>query len=517
MSVSITSGAALKRLRDAELTQLVQLLTQCRGPHGEVVMVKAVTAADGQVVVSSVAKRLADGISRLGQHSELLVRLCSGLVTRQQDGGLLCWLLTARLVLKADQLDGVPHSLLQEVYNDCRTWIIHRLQAPFDQVPEVVREISLVDVHTLLAVSKTVLGSKGTCRLSHEDLHHLAVTVTQAFIKVCPTEAVPGRKPVKVVSAVGLSPSKTLLFSGVLLPKRNVYWAKEWPPAEVSSIRVALITVTVDGKSLVSEVELQDDTDLARAAEVENQRELCQRLISELHVHVLVCQRVLHPSIIAHLTTHGITCIDRLSLANLSAVAAVTGAKPVSSYVSIMAEDIGTLAALPHPIQVQEAQYIQLFMRDKESPSPQTIVLGAVDQTAMDELSELIPATLAALESLAECSAGAAGGGHTERYLASCLESWSREQYKKQSDFANRLRIVRAFAAALNKSGELPGFSAEHDKCLCVRGSLHRWPLCPSSLDSPDALIDPLGPKAAALVTAVTAALTILRITVKVG
>lgn len=183
------------------------------------------------------------------------------------------------------------------------------------------------------------------------------------------------------------------------------------------------------------------------------------QLVSD-HVDLVLCQKVIHPSLKQFLSTHRIIAIDRVGGTLMEPLSKVTGTQPIGSLDSMTPNSYGSVKNVC-PAQFGSKHFLHLIPSEASICS---LLLCNRNDTAWDELKLTCQTALHVLQSTIKEPWVLLGGGCTETHLAAYIrhkthtepESLLSEEGCTQTELE---LIAEAFCGALES---LAG-SLEHD------------------------------------------------------
>lgn len=186
---------------------------------------------------------------------------------------------------------------------------------------------------------------------------------------------------------------------------------------------------------------------------------LGRQLVSD-HVDLVLCQKVIHPSLKQFLSTHRVIAIDRVGGTLMEPLSKVTGTQPIGSLDSVSPNSYGSVKNVC-PAQFGSKHFLHLIPNEVSICS---LLLCNRNDTAWDELKLTCQTALHVLQSTIKEPWVLLGGGCTETHLAAYIrhkthtepESLLSDEGCTQTDLE---LITEAFCGALES---LAG-SLEHD------------------------------------------------------
>ena len=487
MAACVRDGLEFAQSTVADMAFLHELAKGAYGIAGKARLVTGkASGGNAALVHTTSAARLLPalaGLSGLCPLSLLLVHLLRGHTDRYKEGGLFALLVASSLVkacLRLVRLSGhhhqqvaVPHAAISWVYHALARESKAFLQSA--ACPCGLRPAAWRDDDTLLtAVASTVIAPRSACRLSPEEVGLVSERVVAAFNLVEGRAHPHTQHRVTTRCVHGPSACQAVLLPGVVveLGPDNVRYVKQSiagsgqrrhlqrPSAPVCVTAVFTESLAGDiAPWAASGVLVEDDDEVFQEMGLRRLRAVCARLVAT-KVDLVVCQRVIHPSVRELLWAEGISTIDRFSLQHIDTLLRLSGASPLPV-------DDPTLAAQgPHagghapPYEHAHLARLDppatkvLFGRcyihltaaatDDHRPSqgspvgagsaPQplpaaSLILCAADELAGADLLAAVEGALGAMDEFVACPWVLAGAGATESLLATHLRDWSQRTF----------------------------------------------------------------------------------------
>lgn len=460
------------------------------GPAGDPFMLCKGDTASGSLIVSSSSAVL---LPELAKEGLTLTRLALAPLAQHhsvyRDFGLFGMLLTTGLIVAGLELGNtslvnctMPGAIVAGMYKAILSEATRLLLDPNCQC---VRRAPLSDLELLKAVVISALAPKSAVTgVRGSDLRVLAVELVSAFLAGLPRHSsssncsrARANSRVAFITLPGLHVSETTVYSGVLLEVNKIEQRFCHPNTALSirsdgTVAVALfkeslaggldhldtanypdgVPVTASGGGTVTMM----DVGWERLAPVVN-------ILVAAGVELVLCQRVIHPSLKELLWSRGVATIDRLSSAHLSTVIELSGAVvldlDLNATSTLPPASIGRLANL-QTVSVDGKCFVQLARPGGGIAA--TVLLCASTATAAAELRLCAEAATSGLSSLLRHPAVLAGAGATELYLAQSLRRWARDGMPNSIARVDSTKpaaiCVEAFCRALERVVE-PGLS----------------------------------------------------------
>ncbi|NXW57681.1 TCPB protein, partial [Eurystomus gularis] len=318
-------------------------------------------------------------------------------------------------------------------------------------------------VETLLCLVRSVLTSKPACMLNKPEVVHLATLILKAFMFTVPcdveTNAVLGK--CVIVPVKGRRVVDSTVLPGLLIETPEIPLVKPLTVKRTCSnmIKTALFCVSMSGDCFSPEegtVTVHHGVSL-EMSELNQLLHIGKQLVND-EVGLVVCQKVIHPSLKQYLKENHVMAVDRAGLSLMEPLSRMTGSKPVASLQSLSPHCYGSLK----DVRVESfasKRFVHLIPNDTLVCS---LILCNRTETAWDELKRACETAEHVLQLTVKEPLALLGGGCTETHLASYIrhKSWSlptssfedigcsRTQYQLVAD--GFCRSLESVACSLN-------------------------------------------------------------------
>lgn len=507
----------------SSLRGVYNLVASSMGPAGRGKCL--VSRAEGGSVTcttcsAKLLRHLQPSIAKEGSGAEfllLLMGLVGGFVERGGDGGLLCVGFACAVIDEALQ-SSLSKRRIADALVDLSASMDDMLSLGSGKLSSVKRRLRWDQPHELVRVLSSLLEAKALLRLSSEEARRISSTLLDAFVSsLAPDEGASGEalvprlcyKRVIDASGAGLRYLQGTVLLDVLEPVCPGAWRLDLQfPARTLVFEEALSLPPVTSAPSVR-IETSDHREGGGSVR-EAESSIFDRFagaVAAVGVTVLCCQKVVHPKLRQLLRGRGIVTFQRLSLRNIGAVAALTGARVVHDVqaalslgpeglrrcagevlsVERVGETLGTAAA-EHPWWGQgqgRKQYTAL----RGPGTMTTLLVSARDEEELDELALVTERAVAVLREAIVVPFALDGAGVWERALADELEAHASALASEGRHVPQACARMLARALARVAIDPPAGGGAERD----------------------GGPLDALGPRRAALTLAVEAASAVLR------
>ncbi|XP_066280399.1 molecular chaperone MKKS-like [Branchiostoma lanceolatum] len=422
---------SLKDPKNAQAISTFRALVQsCYGPTGRLKMIH--NASGGHVTTTSISQTLFRSMSVSNPVVKLIVSAVQSHTNQFSDGGLFAALLCSRLIESCLALP-VPQQSVAKINEEMLHVCLGYLQG---ENCLCKASLNVGDATMMLALVRSVLGSKSALMVNSVDLNILSRLVLQGFLRSIPdtTLGTLNLTDIEYVCVEGCSIKDSSLVDGVLFetPKITKQYLAKVTPRKVhlqggtETIKVALFNTSLSGDS-EEFVDSAYEADVGVSGDASVFRHLMQVAahLVQLQVGVLACQKVVHPGVQKYLAENGVLTVDRLGSLHVVAVQRLTGATAIGTLHAAIKEDcIGHLQSVS-TVLMQHKNYLHL----QSSTSPvTTLVLGNRNEAALLEMKDVCCTAHHVLCQALRTPHVLCGGGCTETHLAAHLTAQVRMQ-----------------------------------------------------------------------------------------
>ncbi|CAD7669659.1 unnamed protein product [Nyctereutes procyonoides] len=273
---------------------------------------------------------------------------------------------------------------------------------------------------TLLCLVRSIVTSKPACMLTREERDHLSALILRAFLLTIP-ENTKDRLILGNSIIVPLKGQRVLdstVLPGILIEMSEIQLMKILPIKKSEAFKVALFCASLSGDlSDTGEgtVVVTYGVSLENAV-LEQLLSLGRQLVND-HVDLVVCQKVIHPSLKQFLSMHRVIAIDRVGVALMEPLSKVTGTQPIGSIGSISPSSYGSVKDLC-PEKFGFKHFLHLIPYEATICS---LLLCNRNDTAWDELKLTCQTALHVLQLTIKEPCVLLGGGCTETHLAAYI------------------------------------------------------------------------------------------------
>ncbi|NXK94104.1 TCPB protein, partial [Formicarius rufipectus] len=282
--------------------------------------------------------------------------------------------------------------------------------------------VDFCSVETLVCLVRSVLMSKPACMLNKAEVDHLTMLVLKAFLFTVPchveTNAVLGK--CVIVPVKGRRVVDSTVLPGLLIETPEIQLGKALSVKRTSSnmIKIALFCVSMSGDSFNPEegtIAVHYGVSL-EMSELNQLLNVGKQLVND-EVGLVVCQKVIHPSLKQYLQENHVMPVDRTGLALMEPLSRMTGSKPIASIHLMSPGCYGSLK----DVSIEcfgSKRFVHLIPEDTVICS---LILCNRSETVWDELKHVCETAEHVLQLTMKEPLALLGGGCTETHLASYI------------------------------------------------------------------------------------------------
>lgn len=321
-----TSAPLTKDIVSHSMSVLSGILKSCYGPTGRLKQLH--NGMGGYVRTTSQSSTLLSGLSATHPILKVLTASVQNHVSRFSDCGLFTAILCCNLLENFQRIKLLP-CIVAKISR-------HLLSLCTDYLKSEACDCRiLVDfnsIETLLCLVRSVLTSKPACMLNKTEADYIGILVIKAFLLTVPNNVETNVALGKciIVPVKNKRVMDSTVFPGLLIEIPELQMARTFSIRRVSSssIKMALFCISLSGDhSSTGEgtVVVHHGVSL-ELAELDQLLNLGKQLVND-QVGVVVCQKVIHPSLKQYLREHHIITVDRVGLSVMEPLSQMTGNK----------------------------------------------------------------------------------------------------------------------------------------------------------------------------------------------
>ncbi|XP_013037568.1 molecular chaperone MKKS [Anser cygnoides] len=462
------------------LSLLNRILKSCYGPAGRLKQLH--NGVGGYVCITSQSSAILGRLSVSHPVLKVLTASVQNHIARFSDCGLFTAILCCSLIENFKSLH-VPSCTVIKISKHLLSLCTDYLKS---EACGCRVSVDFSNLKTLLCLARSILTSKPACMLNATEVDHLAMLIVKAFMFTIPchveTKAVLGK--CVTVPVKGRRVLDSTVLPGLLIETPEIQFAKLLSVKRISSdtIKIALFCVSMSGDLFNPEegtITVHHRISL-EMSELNQLLNVGKQLVND-EVGLVVCQKVIHPSLKQYLKENQVMAVDRAGLSVMEPLSQMTGSKPIASIHSFSPSCYGSLKDVCTK-SFGSKHFVHLIPNDTVVCS---LVLCNRNETAWDELKRACETAEHVLQLTIKEPLALLGGGCTESHLASYVRyktcSLSTSSFKDADCSQTQYQLI---ADAFCRSLESVACSLSHDdEILTDMVYGHCW-LVPSGFPS---------------------------------
>lgn len=398
----------------ATLSVLKGIVTSCYGPSGRLKQLH--NGLGGSVCTTSQSSALLTNLSVTHPILKILTASVQNHVSCFSDCGLFTAILCCNLIESVQRLGLTPPTVIKlnkHLLSLCTSYL--KSEVCGCRIP-----VDFSSTQILLCLIRSILTSKPACMLTRKEIDHISALILRAFLLTIPEytkdHIILGKSI--IVPLKGQRVIDSTVLPGILIEMSEVQMMKILPIKKSDSLKVALFRASLCGD--ISDtgkgtVVVNDGLSLENAV-LDQLLSLGRQLVSD-HVDLVMCQKVIHPSLKQFLGMHRVIAIDRVGVALMEPLSKVTGTQPIGSISSISPSSYGSVKDLC----TAKFGFKWFFHLIPNEATVCSLLLCNRNDTAWDELKLTCQTALHVLQLTIKEPCVLLGGGCTETHLAAYI------------------------------------------------------------------------------------------------
>ncbi|XP_076971342.1 molecular chaperone MKKS [Tamandua tetradactyla] len=471
----------------ATLSLFKEIITSCYGPLGRLKQLH--NGIGGSVCTTSQSSALLSCLSVTHPILKILTASIKNQVSSFSDCGLFTAILCCNLIENVQRI-GLSLTTVIRLNKHLLTLCTNYLKS---EVCGCRVPVDFSSTHILLCLVRSILTSKPACMLTTKEIDHISALILRAFLLTIPEKSeehiILGKSI--IVPLKGQRVIDSTLLPGILIEISEVQLMRMIPIKRSSALKVALFCASLSGDlSDTGEgtVMVSYGVSLENAV-LDQLLNLGKQLVSD-HVDLVMCQKVIHPSLKQFLSAHHVVAIDRVGGALMEPLKKMTGTQPIGSLSSVSPSSYGSVKDLCFA-KFGSKHFFHLV---PDEVTVCSLLLCNRNDTAWDELKLVCQTALHVLQLTIKQPSVLLGGGCTETHLAAYIRHKILNQPESilQDGGCTQIElhlIAEAFCSALESLAR----TLEHDggEILTDMKYGHLWSIqsySPSVVNWPDVL-----------------------------
>ncbi|NXG22152.1 TCPB protein, partial [Grallaria varia] len=398
------------------LSLLSRIFKSCYGPAGRLKHLH--NGVGGCVCTTSQSSALLRHLSVSDPVLRVLTVSVQNHVSRFSDCGLFSAILCCSLIESLRSLNVASYTVIKitrHLLSLCMDYL--KSEACGCRV-----SVDFCSIGTLVCLVRSVLTSKPACMLNKTEVDHLTMLVLKAFLFTLPchveTNAVFGK--CVIVPVKGRKVMDSTVLPGLLIETPEIQMGKPLAVKRTCSntIKIALFCVSMSGDSFNPEegtIAVHHGISL-EMSELNQLLNVGKQLVND-GVGLVVCQKVIHPSLKQYLKENHVMAVDRAGLSLMEPLSRMTGSKPIGSIHLLSPGCYGSLKDVSIE-SFGSKRFVHLIPEDTVICS---LILCNRSETAWNELKRVCATAEHVLQLTMKEPLALLGGGCTETHLASYI------------------------------------------------------------------------------------------------
>lgn len=320
-SLCKTEPLTSERVRST-LSILKGILTSCYGPSGRLKQLH--NGLGGSVCTTSQSLALLRNLSVTHPVLKVLTASVQNHVSCFSDCGLFTAILCCNLIENTQRIGLTPTKVIKlnkDLLSFCTSYL--KSEACSCRIP-----VDFSSTHILLGLVHSILTSKPACMLTRKETEHISALILKSFLLTIPESAedriILGKSI--IVPLKGQRVTDSTILPGLLIEMSEIQSRRLLPTQKSSALKVALFCVSLSGDfsnagegTVVVPYQVSPEN-----AVLEQLLNLGRQLVSD-HVDLVLCQKVMHPSLKQFFSEHRVIAIDRVGVTLMEPLSKVTG------------------------------------------------------------------------------------------------------------------------------------------------------------------------------------------------
>ncbi|XP_012636274.1 molecular chaperone MKKS [Microcebus murinus] len=390
------------------------IVSSCYGPSGRLKQLH--NGFGGYVCTTSQSSALLSNLSVTHPILKILTTSLQNHVSCFSDCGLFTAILCCNLIENVQRIGLTPTTVIKlnkHLLRLCTNYL--KSEACGCRLP-----VDFSSTQILLCLVRSILTSKPASMLTRKEIDHVSALILKAFLLTIPENAedhvILGKSI--IVPLKGQRVIDSTVLPGILIEMSEVQLMKLLPIKKSGALKVALFCTSLSGDlSDTGEgtVVVSCGVSLENAV-LDQLLNLGRQLISD-HVDLVLCQKVIHPSLKQLLSMHRVIAVDRIGVALMEPLSKVTGTQPIGSLGSISPGSYGSVKDWC-AAKFGSKHFFHLIPNEATICS---LLLCNRNDTAWDELKLTCQTALHVLQLTIKEPWVLLGGGCTETHLAAYI------------------------------------------------------------------------------------------------
>uniref|UniRef100_A0A2D4LP53 McKusick-Kaufman/Bardet-Biedl syndromes chaperonin n=1 Tax=Micrurus spixii TaxID=129469 RepID=A0A2D4LP53_9SAUR len=480
-----TTGPLTKEMISQSVSTFNKIMRSCYGPTGRLKQFHNGTG--GYVRISSQSSVLLNSLCITLPVLKLLVASVQNHLALFGDSGLFMAIFCCSLLEKYENLNMSLYPFVKiskHILSLCIDYLSSETCGC--RIP-----VDFSSSKLLLSLVRSIILSKRACMLSRKEADHISILVLRAFLFTIPqnvdSSAVLGKChyiPIKNKRVMD-----STVYPGLLIEMPDMHLTLPFKRTASGQIKVALFDMSMSGDlSHAGEGAIVIHHGISLEAEVLDQLLSLGREVITDGVGLVICQKVIHPTLKQYLKENNIVAVERVGIRMMEPLKKMTGSQPIPSLQFLSPACYGHLKDLQ--TQCFDSKWFLHLIPDQ--PFVCSLLLCNRNETAWDELKLACQTAEHALQLTVKDPWILLGGGCTETHVSSYIKHKSCSVTERTlEDLGCSSEEFHLVTDCFCHSLESIALSLEHDSGDTLTDTLwgHSWsvpPNIPSNSDWSD-------------------------------
>lgn len=426
-----TTGKDAQHNNIAAAKAVAQTVRTTLGPKG---MDKMIVDSMGDVIITN------DGVTILKEMqiehpaAKMIVEVAKTQEDAVGDGTTTAVVIAGELLKKAEDLldQNIHPTVLAKGYRLAEV----EAQKLLNQMAET---ISITNERALLDIAITAMTGKGA-EANKEKLAELIVKAVKGIAQTVNGKTIVNTADIKIERQVGESTENSELIEGIVIDKEIVHPAM---PKKKENAKVALLDSALEIKNTEIDAKIQITNPEQLNQFLEQEERTLREMVAKVKASgatVLFCQKGIDDLAQHFLAKEKIIAARRLKKSDMEQLSRATGARIVSNWKELSADDLG-FAGMVREEKIGEEN--MLFVEQCKNSQAMTLLVRGGTEHVAEEIKRAVTDALGDLSASLKEGKVVAGAGAVEMELAKGIRTYARTLIGREQ------LAVQAFAEAL--------------------------------------------------------------------
>ncbi|XP_013914367.1 PREDICTED: McKusick-Kaufman/Bardet-Biedl syndromes putative chaperonin [Thamnophis sirtalis] len=410
-----TTGPLTKEVISQAVSTFSKIMRSSYGPTGRLKQLH--NGMGGYVRISSQSSVLLSSLCVTLPVLKLLVASLQNHLALFGDSGLFTAIFCCNLLEKYESLNMAPYPFIKiskHILSLCLDYLSSETCGC--RIP-----VDFSSSKLLLSLVRSIISSKRACMLSRKEADHISILVLRAFLFTVPqnvdSSAVLGK--CHYIPLKNKRVMDSTVYPGLLIEMPEMHLIPPFKRTPSGQIKVALFGMSMSGDlSHAGEGAIVIHHGISLEAEMLEQLLSVGREVITDGVGLVICQKVIHPTLKQYLKENNIVAVERVGIRMMEPLKKMTGSQPIPSLQFLSPACYGQLKDLQ--TQCFDSKWFLHLIPDQ--PVVCSLLLCNRNETAWDELKLACQTAERALQLTVKDPWILLGGGCTETHVSSYIK-----------------------------------------------------------------------------------------------